>query len=83
MTAPRRRVFTGATPNAVNHVVDRASKSAGIHHFSPHDLRRRYASVQIHRGVPVTQVAAQLGHSRKSMTRDTYSHVIVEEHGTI
>lgn len=28
-------------------------------------------------GVPVTTVAAQLGHSRKSMTLDTYSHVLV------
>ena len=42
---------------------------------APHDLRHRYASVQTSRGVPVTQVAAQLGHSRKSLTLDTYSHV--------
>jgi integrase len=74
-----RRVFPGATPSAVNNVVDRACKSAGIRHFSPHDLRHRYASVQIHRGVPVTQVAAQLGHSRNSMTLDTYSHVLIDE----
>jgi hypothetical protein len=39
-------------------------------------------SFQIHGGVPVRQVAAQLGHSKNSMTVDTYSHVIVEEHGT-
>jgi integrase len=74
-----RRVFGGATPNAVNHVVDRACKSAGIRHFSPHDLRHRYASVQINRGVPVTQVAAQLGHSRNSLTLDTYSHVLLDD----
>ncbi len=30
-------------------------------------------------GVPVTQVAAQLGHSRKSMTLDVYSHVLLGE----
>lgn len=29
--------------------------------------------------VPVTQVAAQLGHSKKSLTLDTYSHVLVDE----
>ena len=55
----------------------RACEAAGIAHFHPHDLRHRYASVKIGEGVPVTQVAAQLGHSRNSLTLDTYSHVIV------
>jgi hypothetical protein len=31
----------------------------------------RYASVKIAQGVPVTQVAAQLGYTRKSLTLDT------------
>jgi integrase len=42
-------------------------------------LRHRYASVQIGHGVPVTTVAAQLGHSTKSLTLDTYAHVLVGE----
>ena len=42
----------------------------------PHDLRNGYASVQIPDGVPVTQLAAQLGHSKKSLTLDVYSHVL-------
>jgi hypothetical protein len=29
--------------------------------------------------VPVTEVAAQLGHSRNSLTLDTYSHVLIDE----
>ena len=41
----------------------RACKAAGIAHYHPHDLRHRSASVQIARGVPVTLLAAQLGHS--------------------
>ena len=57
----------------------RACKTAGIAHRHPHDFRHRYASVQIARGVPVTQVAAQLGHSRKSLTLDVYSHVLIDE----
>lgn len=44
---------------------------------SPHSLRHRYASVKIREGVPVTDLAAQLGHSRKSLTLDTYSHVLL------
>jgi hypothetical protein len=29
--------------------------------------------------VPVTQLAAQLGHTKKSLTLDTYSHVLLSE----
>ena len=54
----------------------RACRSAGIPHFTPHGMRHRYASVKIKEGVPVTELAAQLGHSKKSMTLDVYSHVM-------
>jgi hypothetical protein len=35
--------------------------------------------VKIHEGVPVTQVAARLGHAKKSLTLDIYSHVFLDE----
>lgn len=73
-----RRVFSGFTPDVAKNVMARACKAAGIVHRHPHDLRHRYASVKIAEGVPVTQVAAHLGHSRKSLTLDTYSHVLVD-----
>jgi integrase len=66
-----RRVFAGFSPDVAKNVMARACKTAGIVHRHPHDLRHRYASVKIADGVPVTQVAAQLGHSRKSLTLDT------------
>ena len=72
-----RPVFVGFTPDVAKNVMARACKAAGIVHRHPHDLRHRYASVKIAQGVPVPQVAAQLGHSRKSLTLDTYSHVLV------
>jgi integrase len=77
-----RRVFLGSTPMAMHKVVVRACESAGIPRFHPHDLRHRYASVQIARGVPVTNLAAQLGHAKNSMTLDTYSHVLLNEDST-
>ncbi len=76
-----RRVFPGFTPDVAKNVMARACKTAGIAHRHPHELRHRYASVQIARGVPVTAVAAQLGHSRKSLTLDTYAHVLLENEG--
>jgi len=56
-----------------------ACATAGIANYSPHSLRHRYASVKIREGVPVTDLAAQLGHSKKSLTLDTYSHVLLSE----
>lgn len=75
---PDRRVFHGLTPDVAGNVMWRACKAAGISNYSPHDLRHRYASVKIAEGVPVTMLAAQLGHSRKSLTLDTYSHVLLD-----
>jgi integrase len=75
---PERRVFQGFSPDVAKNVMARACKAAGIVHRHPHDLRHRYASVQIGRGVPVTDLAAQLGHSKKSLTLDTYSHVLLD-----
>lgn len=74
-----RKVFAGFTPDAAKNAMRKACENAGIAHFHPHDLRHRYASIKIAEGVPVTQVAAQLGHSRNSLTLDTYSHVIVAD----
>jgi integrase len=75
---PERPVFVGFTADVAKNVMARACKAAGIAHRHPHDLRHRYASVMINQGVPVTQVAAQFGHSRKSLTLDTYSHVLLD-----
>jgi integrase len=73
---PERRVFSGFSPDTARSVVARACKAAGIPHFHPHDLRHRYASVKIAEGVPVTQLAAQLGHARNSLTLHVYGHVL-------
>jgi integrase len=67
---PERRVFGGLGPSSLRVSMRRACQAAGIAFYSPHDLRHRYASVKIAEGVPVTDLAAQLGHSRKSLTLD-------------
>jgi integrase len=52
-----------------------ACKVAGLANYSPHDLRLRY----IARVSRVTEIAAHVGHSRKSLTLDTYAHVLIDE----
>jgi integrase len=73
------RVFPGVTPAVVQNVMTRACKNAGIPHYHPHDLRHRWISVQHKRGVPTVETSARVGHSRPSLTWDTYTHVIVDD----
>jgi integrase len=71
------RLFPAATRQVLGNAMRNGCKAAGLPHYSPHDLRHRYASVKIAEGVPVTELAAHLGHAKKSLTLDTYSHVLV------
>jgi integrase len=76
---PERRVFPGQTVAALQGLMKRGCQSAGIPDYSPHDLRHRYISVKLREGVPLPELAAQVGHSKKSMTLDVYSHVLVDD----
>lgn len=73
-----RRVFPGANKNTIGNAIRHGCKAAGIASYSPHDLRHRYISLKVKEGVPITEIAAQVGHSRTSLTLDTYAHVLVE-----
>jgi integrase len=75
----RAAVFPRFSVDGAEKAMASACKLAEIPRYSPHDLRHRYASLKLREGVPVTDLAAQLGHARKSMTLDTYSHVLVGE----
>ncbi len=51
-------------------------RRAGLRYRPPHTLRHSYASELLQRGVPVTYISEQLGHSRPSFTMAVYSHVV-------
>jgi integrase len=42
------------------------------------DLRHSYGSHLVRQGLDIVRVAAQMGHSRPSVTLDIYSHEIEE-----
>ena len=46
--------------------------------FRPYDLRHTFASLQIHSGKNVMQVAGELGHANPTMTLNVYGHVFSE-----
>jgi integrase len=50
----------------------------GLPRLSFHDLRHSYGSHLVRQGLDIVRVATQMGHSRPSITLDTYSHEIEE-----
>jgi integrase len=58
-------------------VFGKVATAAGIDNPRPYDLRHAYASLLLHEGRSVIEVAAQLGHS-PSVCLDTYGHVMAE-----
>lgn len=46
--------------------------------FRPYDLRHTFASMQIHSGKNVIQVASELGHANPTMTLNVYGHLFTE-----
>jgi integrase len=57
----------------------RACQSAGLAHYSPHDFRHRWISLQVKRGVPITEISAIAGHSQNAVTWNVYSHVLLDD----
>ncbi|MGZ3645675.1 MAG: tyrosine-type recombinase/integrase, partial [Ktedonobacteraceae bacterium] len=51
-------------------------EEAGVQNIRFHDLRHSAATILLSMGVNVKVVQEMLGHSRISMTLDTYSHVL-------
>lgn len=54
-------------------VWDPACAKAGVN-ARAYDLRHTFASVALEAGAPIMQVQSALGHTRASMTLDTYAH---------
>lgn len=75
---PERRIFQGATRQALGNAMRNGCANAGIANFPLHSLRHRFVSLKLREGVPVADVAKAVGHSRQSITLDVYSHVIAD-----
>jgi integrase len=54
-------------------------KKAGLSGHTPYDLRHTYATTLLARGVPITYVAAQLGHAKPTTTLQWYAHWLPRE----
>lgn len=61
--------------NSVGYQWRRACRRADVQGFTLHDLRHYFASGLIAAGCDVVTVQRALGHSKPSITLDTYSHL--------
>lgn len=59
--------------------LERASKSAGIPHLSPHDLRHTFATRYLQGGGDIYVLSKILGHSSVKMTEANYAHLVKED----
>lgn len=71
-------VFGGITPFKDTNISNRNimySKLANLRTIRLHDFRHSCASLLINQNMPITLVSRYLGHSKVSVTLDTYSHM--------
>jgi integrase len=71
-----RRVFRGFNADVAKNAMARACITAGIPHYSPHDLRHRRATIWHHEGVPTRVLMERGGWSSSDIAIETYSHVL-------
>ena len=61
-------------PSVAQHAVRRMAERPGLPKVTPHLLRHLHASILIDDGVPITAVAARLGHANPGVTQSIYAH---------
>lgn len=78
----KQRLFaskrTVPSVDAVNGMLQRACKRAGIQRVTSHALRHTHASMLILEGAPVPYISERLGHKSITITLEAYSHVLDE-----
>lgn len=67
-------------PNAINQMLKRHAKAAGIPHSSTHKYRHAFAIGSLRDEVPTKYVQLALGHKTPDMTLKYYQRILREEH---
>jgi integrase len=64
--------------SSLDHALPRLLESKGLPRLTPHLIRHATATLMVANGVPMRQVAEQLGHANPALTSRVYSHVSPE-----
>ena len=62
-------------PGRFSREFDRAIERAGLRRIRLHDFRHSHASIALAEGVNVNVVSQRLGHTKVSITQNTYQHL--------
>ena len=60
--------------STIHRALTDAAKRVGVPVIGPHQLRHTHASLLVAQGLPITGIAARLGHSTPAITLRIYSH---------
>lgn len=71
------------THNFLFNAIKKSVELAGVPRIRVHDLRHSHASVLISQNFPIAYISKRLGHSKISITLDTYTHFLEREAGEI
>jgi integrase len=63
-------------PNNLYRTFETIMARAGVPRIRLHDLRPTHATLLLQAGMPIKAVSERLGHSKTSVTLDTYAHVL-------
>lgn len=66
-------------PDAMKRIMTRVCQAAGVPRLPVHSLRHAHISISLARGANIAAVSKHAGHSRVSITLDTYRHALPEE----
>lgn len=74
-------IFTGEIGrplyhSTIQHALKRECARLGLPAVTPHSLRHLHASLLIDSGVPITAIAARLGHASPQITMRLYAHAL-------
>lgn len=77
-------VFTGDTGlplhrSVPTHALARECRRLGLPVVSVHGLRHLHASILLHQGLPLPDVARRLGHATAAITAQVYSHALAKD----
>lgn len=64
---------------SLNKINTKFADLAGVKHIRIHDFRHSHASLLANEGINIQEIARRLGHSKISITWETYSHLYPRE----
>jgi integrase len=67
------------TRRQVSYMIDKLCLDNGLQRFTPHDLRRSFATAYLRRGGDIAKLSRLLGHSSVQVTADRYDRRELDE----